>query len=85
MYVRVGILLTRGKYLHDRIISIKWNVCDHKTSLTPSLFFIEVLVAILESEWSCLWMLEVSISLLSMVALLDLKTVPTVCYFSIGS
>jgi hypothetical protein len=31
--------------------------------------------------WSCLWMLEVSISLLSMVALLDLRNVPTVWYF----
>ena len=80
LYVRVGILLTRGKYLHVRIISIKWNFCDHKTSLTPPLF-IEVLVAIQESEWSCLWMLEVSILLLSMVALLDLRNVPTVWYF----
>jgi hypothetical protein len=54
LYVRVGILLTRGKYLHVCIVSIKWDVCDHKTSLTPPLF-IEVLVAIQESEWSCLY------------------------------
>ena len=37
-YVRVGISLTCGKYLHDRISSLRGGVCAHKTSLTPPLF-----------------------------------------------
>ena len=38
LYVRVGISLTCGKYLHDRISSLRGGVCAHKTSLTPPLF-----------------------------------------------
>ena len=41
--VRVGILLTRGKHLHDCIISLRGEVSAHKRSLTLPLF-IEVLV-----------------------------------------
>jgi hypothetical protein len=37
-YVRVGILLTFGKDLHGRIISLRREAWDHKTSLTPPLF-----------------------------------------------
>ena len=37
-YVRVGILLTRGKHLHDRTISLRGEVWNHKTSLMPPLF-----------------------------------------------
>ena len=33
-----GILLTFRKDLHGRIISLRREVCDHKTSLTPPLF-----------------------------------------------
>ena len=34
----VGILLTCGKRLHDRIISLRREDISHKDSLTPSLF-----------------------------------------------
>ena len=53
LYVRVGILLTRGKLLHDCIISLRGEVWVHKTSLTPPLF-IEVPVPSQESERSCI-------------------------------
>ena len=33
LYVRVGIFLTCGKHLHDRIISLRGKVWAHKTSL----------------------------------------------------
>ena len=36
IYVRVGILLTYEKHLHDRIISLRGEIWVHKTSLTPS-------------------------------------------------
>jgi hypothetical protein len=36
--MRVGILLTCGKRLHDRIISLRREDISHKDSLTPSLF-----------------------------------------------
>ena len=35
--VRVGILNTRGKHLHDHIISIRGDIWVHKSSLTPPL------------------------------------------------
>ena len=41
-YVRAGILLTCGKHLHDRIISLREEVWADKTSLTLPLS-IEVL------------------------------------------
>ena len=44
LYVRVDILITRGKHLHDRIISQKKRG-GHNTSLTPPLF-IEVPVLV---------------------------------------
>ena len=34
LYVRVGILLTCGKHLHDHIISLRGEVWVHKTSVT---------------------------------------------------
>ena len=37
-YVRVGILLTHGKHLHDRIISLRGDAWDHRTILTPPLY-----------------------------------------------
>jgi hypothetical protein len=36
-FVRVGILLTCGKYLHDRIMSLRGAVWVNKNSLTPLL------------------------------------------------
>jgi hypothetical protein len=35
LYVRVGILLTSGKHLHDSIILLRGEVWANKTSLTP--------------------------------------------------
>ena len=38
LYVRVDILLTCGKHLHDRITSVRVDVLVHKASLTMTLF-----------------------------------------------
>ena len=38
LYVRVVVLLSRGKHVHDYVIS-REKVCAHKISLTPSLFY----------------------------------------------
>jgi hypothetical protein len=46
-------LLPCGKNLHDCIISLRGEVCVHKTSLTPPLF-IEVFVSSQTSERSCI-------------------------------
>ena len=54
----VNILLTSGKHLHDRIISLSGEVWAHKTSLTPPLF-IGVPVASQESKRVCICMLGV--------------------------
>jgi hypothetical protein len=35
----VRILLTGGKHLHDRIISIRGEIWLHETSLTPPCYF----------------------------------------------
>ena len=58
MYVKSGILLTFGKHLHDRIISVREEIWALKTSLTLPL--IEVTVPSQESEWSCIcvWGIE---------------------------
>ena len=37
LYVTVGILLTNGKHLNYRIISLNCEVWAHKTSLIPPL------------------------------------------------
>ena len=29
---------SHGKHLHDRIISLRWDAWDHRTSLTPPLY-----------------------------------------------
>ena len=70
LYVRVDILLTCGKHLHDRIISPRGDVWDHKISLTLPLF-IEVPVPIQENERSCICVLGVSIFPLSMILIFD--------------
>jgi len=49
----VGILLACWKHLHDCIISLRWEVCAHKTCLTPSLF-IKVPVRSKKSKRSCI-------------------------------
>jgi len=59
LYARVGILLTRGKHLHDRIISLKGEVWAHKTSLAP--LFIEVPSPNKKSERLCVCILEITI------------------------
>ena len=69
--MRVGILLTCGKDLHVRIISLRREVWDHTTSLTPPLF-IEVPVL---SEICVLGLTSLP---LSTTLVLDFGTVPTV-------
>ena len=61
-YVRIDILLTCGKHLHDCIISLRGDVWDHKISLTPPLF-IEVPVPSQDNDMSCICVLEVTICL----------------------
>jgi hypothetical protein len=40
-YVRASILITCGKHLHDHIISLRWEVWAHKTTLvSPYTFFL---------------------------------------------
>jgi len=58
--VTVGILLTNGRHLHYRIISLNCEVWDHKTSLIPPLV-IEVPVHSRERERSCRCILVISI------------------------
>ena len=67
VYVRVGILLTSWKYLHDRIISLRWADWAYKSSLTLTLL-IEAHVLSKESEQSC-------------ICVLDFGVIPTVWYF----
>ena len=50
--MRIDILLTRVKHLHDRIISLRREVWAHKTSLISPLF-IELPVTNQESAPSC--------------------------------
>ena len=50
-YVRIDILLTCGKHLHDCIISLR----AHKTSLTPPCHFSLVSGPSQESELSCIY------------------------------
>jgi hypothetical protein len=52
-------LSTHGTHLHDRIISLRWEFLNHKSSIAP-LLFIEMSVASQESERSCICVLEVS-------------------------
>jgi len=33
--MNIGILLTRGKHFHDRIISLRGRIKAHNSSLTP--------------------------------------------------
>ena len=84
LYERVDILLTCGKHLHDRIISLRgeiWTgeVWAHKTNLTPP-HFIEVSV-LQESQRSYICVLRLSVLVLSTILIFDFGIVPIVWYF----
>ena len=53
LYVKIDILLTCGKHLHDSIISLKWEILTHTTILTSPLF-IESPAPSQDSERSCI-------------------------------
>jgi len=76
LFVRVGILLTCAKHLHDRIFALRGEVWVHKTSLKLPLF-IEVLMLSQESERLCIYALRVSSLPLCTFLLLDFGNVPT--------
>jgi hypothetical protein len=66
-----------GKHLDDRIISLRVEVWDHKSSLTPPLS-IDVSMPSQEGERSCNCVLGVSIST---ILVLDFQPVSTVWDF----
>ena len=88
--MRIGILLTCGKHLHDSIILLRGEVWTHKTSLSSPLF-IGVPVPRKGSEWSCICVLMVSFASFYVVSIGIWKcsdsvvffggNVPTVWYF----
>jgi hypothetical protein len=80
VYVRVGIFYTSWKYLHDRIVSLRWEGWAYKSSLALTLF-IEAPVLSQETERSCICVLVVPILPLSTIFLMDFGAVPTVWYF----
>ena len=78
LYVKVGILLTCGKYLHDPIISLRGDGWTHKTSLSPP-FFIEVFVPSKEIEqYLCVRRIDFACFC---HFVMDFGTVRTVWYF----
>jgi hypothetical protein len=68
----LGILLTRGKHLHDHIISLRVEVWTHTIGLTPSIL-IEVSVSLQESERSCIRVLGIWILPLSTILMFELE------------
>ena len=54
-------MLTCGKHLHVRIMSLKREVWTHQTGLILSFVFIEVIAQSQETERSCICVLRVSI------------------------
>ena len=76
LYLRVGILLTCGKYVHAPIILLKEEVWAHKTSLTPPL---SIEVHMSSHVYVCCGCL--SILPLSVICLLDFGAVPSVWLF----
>ena len=58
--MRVSILLTCGKYLHEHITSLRREIWTHFISLTPPLF-IDVSVPVHESGQLCFRVLGVFI------------------------
>lgn len=67
--MRVDIVLTSGKHLHDCIISLSGEVWSHKTILTM-LHFIEVPIPSEESERLCVCELAYGYRICSMIVLL---------------
>ena len=63
--------------MYDSIISPRGDFWDNKTSLTLSLF-IEVSVPSQESDWSCIYVVGVSILPFSMIFRFNFRTVLTV-------
>ena len=66
--------------MENRIISLRGEICVHKTSLSQPLIIV-VPVPSQESEGSCNWMLRVSCLPLSMIYLFHLRTDSTVRFF----
>ena len=58
--MRIVILLTCGKHLHDSIILLWVEVRTHKTSLSSQLFIGVPIPTRKGSEWSCICVLMVS-------------------------
>jgi hypothetical protein len=73
-----GWSLTCGKYLHDILILLRWDVWGY--SLTP-LLFIEVPVPSQKSEWSCISVLGLSFLPLYTVLIFDFAIVLTMWYY----
>ena len=69
--------------MHDCIISPRGEFWNNKTSLTLSLF-IEVSVPSQESDWSCKYVVGVSILPFSMIFRLNFKTVLFFFHFVIS-
>jgi len=78
--LRVGILLTRGKHLHDRILSLRGKVWGLKASLSPPLFSLKCQYQV-RKESGHVFVLGVSILPPSTTLIFDFGTVPTVWYF----
>ena len=58
-WVRVGILVPCRKHFHDRIISLRREAWDNKTSLAPPLFVIKMrAVPVTYILWMFYWILE---------------------------
>ena len=74
LYARIGILLTRGKHLLHRIISLRGKVWAHITSLTPSTFYWSVCTK--PEHWCCGY-----IFCLYAILIFDFRIGPTVSYF----
>jgi hypothetical protein len=80
LYMRLGILLTCRKHLHDCIISVRVDVWAHNISLTPPLF-IEVPIPSQKSARSCICVLRVSILSLFKILIIEFEINLTVWYF----
>ena len=78
LYVRVGIILTCGKHLHDRITAVRWEVCTHKTGLTPP-FSLRCMKQARKVNVMYLCVI-VSVLPLSTILIFDFKPVPTEWY-----
>ena len=75
LYVRVGILLTWWKHLHDRIISLRREVQAHKSKLTPPLFLKCLYQSREVRGHVCISVLGVSILPLSTILIFDFGVV----------